>query len=479
MPVSRQHRSKALYGQKCRSPDLLAVIGDSNLQTRIIIQETTERLYKFVQHCIDGRDRQRSYANVRRKPLEFQVGDRVMLKVSPRKGIFRFGKRGKLNPRYIGPIQNLERIGPVAYKLELPEEIVVSTITFHVFKSQEVFYPTNGWGGGVIPIKELQLDEKLNFKEEPVEVLDRKSNNFRAEVFNVGNEHFMCSTDGQMSLRVILWNPCLRKFYGIDVPFMPNRLALEKIVWGFSVRPDTFPTILNISSLLYEDGPLHVLMYTLSSDTWTVLGNDRLPRLGNLIHYENRYICAWLLEVEVAVVTSWRVLFVIPSQNIAKLLGFTMDDDLIIEVDSGQEMVHTCGAGDVVLRESYQPKTRGKLYYACPKSRPRQNYYRCNFFLWKEERVALLISSPGGSSTPSFSPGTSSTLIFSPTPSTPPIYYGGSSSNTECSNCKHLLGRIKVLQATLEMYMHPEQHTLNSTSLLHELNNDMEKLGLE
>ncbi|GJV75500.1 hypothetical protein Tco_1507084 [Tanacetum coccineum] len=89
-----------------------------------------------------------------------------------------------------------------------------------------------------------------------------------------------------------------------------------------------------------------------------------------------------------------------------------------------------CGAEDVVLRESYQPKTCGKLYYACPKSKPRQNYYGCKFFLWKEERVALLISSPGGSSTPSFSSGTSSTLIFSPTPFTPPIYYGGSSSNT-------------------------------------------------
>ncbi|GJR69871.1 hypothetical protein Tco_0015936 [Tanacetum coccineum] len=70
------------------------------------------------------------------------------------------------------------------------------------------------------------------------------------------------------------------------------------------------------------------------------LGNS-LVISGNLIHYENRYICAWLLEVEAAVVTSWRVLFVIPSQNIAKLLGFTMDDDLIVEVDSGQEMVHT------------------------------------------------------------------------------------------------------------------------------------------
>ncbi|GJY70824.1 putative proline-rich family protein [Tanacetum coccineum] len=89
------------------------------------------------------------------------------------------------------------------------------------------------------------------------------------------------------------------------------------------------------------------------------------------------------------------------------------------------------GAEDVVLRESYQPKTHGKLYYVCPKSKPRQNYYGCQFFLWKEERVGLQISSSGGSSTPSFSPETSSTLISSPTPSTPPIHYEGSPSNTE------------------------------------------------
>nr|GEW80095.1 hypothetical protein [Tanacetum cinerariifolium] len=111
-------------------------------------------------------------------------------------------------------------------------------------------------------------------------------------------------------------------------------------------------------------------------------------------------------------------------------------------------------------------------------NKPRQNYYRCNFFLWKEERVGLLINSPGGSSTTTFSQATSSSPSLSPTPSTTPISYGGSSTNTECSNCKHLLGRIKVLQATLEMYRHPEQHTLNSATLLHDLNNDMEKLEL-
>ncbi|GJS86634.1 putative reverse transcriptase domain-containing protein [Tanacetum coccineum] len=128
-----------------------------------IIQETIEKIVQIRQRLQAARDRQRSYANVRRKPLEFQVGDRVMLKVSPRKGIFRFRKRGKINPRYIGPFQILERIGPVAYRLELPN-------TFHVSNLKKCLSDESL----VIPIKELQLDDKLNFVEEPVEVMDRK-----------------------------------------------------------------------------------------------------------------------------------------------------------------------------------------------------------------------------------------------------------------------------------------------------------------
>ncbi|GJV18862.1 putative reverse transcriptase domain-containing protein [Tanacetum coccineum] len=135
-----------------------------------IIHETTEKIVQIRQRLQAARDQQRSYANIRRKPLEFQVGDRVMLKLSPRKGVIRFGKRGKLNPRYIRPFKILERIVPVAYKLELPEELSNVHSTFHVSNLKKCLSDESF----VIPMKELWLDDKLNFVEEPVEIMDQE-----------------------------------------------------------------------------------------------------------------------------------------------------------------------------------------------------------------------------------------------------------------------------------------------------------------
>ncbi|GJZ57213.1 putative reverse transcriptase domain-containing protein [Tanacetum coccineum] len=161
---------EALYGRKCRSPVCWAEVGDIQLTGPEIIHDTTEKIVQIRQRLQAARDRQRSYANVRRKPLEFQVGDRVMLKVSPRKGVIRFRKRGKLNPRYIGPFKILERIGLVAYKLELPKELSNVHSTFHVSNLKKCLSDESL----VIPMKELRLDDKLNFVEEPVEIMDRE-----------------------------------------------------------------------------------------------------------------------------------------------------------------------------------------------------------------------------------------------------------------------------------------------------------------
>ncbi|GKD90304.1 hypothetical protein Tco_1365811 [Tanacetum coccineum] len=98
-----------------------------------------------------------------------------MLKLSPRKGVIRFGKRGKLNPRYIGPFKILDRIGPVAYKLELPEELSKVHSTFHVSNLKKCLSDESL----IIPMKELWLDDKLNFVEEPVEIMDREVKQLR------------------------------------------------------------------------------------------------------------------------------------------------------------------------------------------------------------------------------------------------------------------------------------------------------------
>ncbi|GKC59320.1 hypothetical protein Tco_1086918, partial [Tanacetum coccineum] len=114
--------------------------------------------------------RQKSYANVRRKPLEFQVGNRVMLKVSPWKGVVRLGKRGKINPRYVRPFKALAKVGAIAYKLEMPQELSRVYNTFHVSNLKKCYADEPL----AIPLDELHIDDKLYFVKEPVEIMDHE-----------------------------------------------------------------------------------------------------------------------------------------------------------------------------------------------------------------------------------------------------------------------------------------------------------------
>ncbi|GJV43027.1 putative reverse transcriptase domain-containing protein [Tanacetum coccineum] len=112
---------EALYRRKCRSPILWVDVRKSRLIGPEFVQETTDKVVLIKERLKAARDCQKSYADNRRKPLEFEVGDQVLLKVSPWKGVVRFGKKGKLAPRYVGPFEIIERIGPVAYRLRLPQ----------------------------------------------------------------------------------------------------------------------------------------------------------------------------------------------------------------------------------------------------------------------------------------------------------------------------------------------------------------------
>ncbi|GKA98057.1 putative reverse transcriptase domain-containing protein [Tanacetum coccineum] len=132
---------EALYGRKCRSPVIWTEVGESQLIGPEIVQETTEKI----------------------------VGDRVLLKVSPWKGVVRFGKKGKLAPRYVGPFEIVECVGPVAYRLKLPQELSCVHDTFHVSNLKKCLAESDVQ----VPLDEIEIDENLRFVEEPIEIVER------------------------------------------------------------------------------------------------------------------------------------------------------------------------------------------------------------------------------------------------------------------------------------------------------------------
>ncbi|GKA68940.1 hypothetical protein Tco_0775004 [Tanacetum coccineum] len=118
-----------------------------------------------------AQDQQKSYADRKRRPMEYEVGDRVMLKVSPWKGVVLFGKRGKMNPRYVRPFKVLVKVGKVAYKLELPQELSRVHHTFHVSNLKKCYADEPL----VMPLEGIRIDDQLQFVEEPIEIMEREN----------------------------------------------------------------------------------------------------------------------------------------------------------------------------------------------------------------------------------------------------------------------------------------------------------------
>ena len=142
--------------------------------TKIVLQKT-EQIQQVRQRLLTAQSRQKSYADRRRSELEFQVGDFVLLKVSPWKGVIRFRKRGKLVPRYIGPFRVTAMVGRVAYRLELPDELSQINDTFHVSRLRKCIADDST----VVPLKDIQVDASLNYIERPITIIDRKVKVFR------------------------------------------------------------------------------------------------------------------------------------------------------------------------------------------------------------------------------------------------------------------------------------------------------------
>ncbi|XP_022032239.1 uncharacterized protein LOC110933318 [Helianthus annuus] len=147
---------EVLYGRKCRSPICWNEIGEAQITGPKLIQETTDKILKIRDNLLVARSRQKSYA--------------VLLKVSPWKGVVRFVKKGKLAPRYVGPFKITEKIGKVAYKLDLPPELSNIHPTFHVSNLKKCLADENLH----VPLEDIRIDETMHFVEKPVEIMDRE-----------------------------------------------------------------------------------------------------------------------------------------------------------------------------------------------------------------------------------------------------------------------------------------------------------------
>ena len=177
---------EALYGKKCRTPICWTELNEHKVIGPKIVKETEEKVWIIQQGLKVACDRHKSYADLKRNDIEYEVGDKVFLKVSPWRKILRFRKKGKLIPRFIEPYEILERIGPVVYCLALPSELAKLHNVFHVSMLRK--YHSNE--SHILPVQDIQVQSYFTFDEEPKAILDR-------EVKQLWNK--------QVSLVKVLW----------------------------------------------------------------------------------------------------------------------------------------------------------------------------------------------------------------------------------------------------------------------------------
>ena len=161
---------KALYGRRCRTSLSWSKPGERRFFGVDLVKETEDKVRQIQSNLEIALSRQKSYADRRRRPLVFNKGDFVYLKVSPMKGVNRFGVKGKLAPRYIGPYQILERYGKVAYRLKLPEHLTAVHDVFHVSQLKKCLrVPEQN-----VEVEGVELEPDLTYSEYPIRVLDQK-----------------------------------------------------------------------------------------------------------------------------------------------------------------------------------------------------------------------------------------------------------------------------------------------------------------
>jgi hypothetical protein len=174
---------EALYGRRCITPLLWDGVGDRKLFGPYLIRDSEEKVKLISDRLKIAQSRQKSYADSKRKEVTYKVGDRAYLRVSPLRGIKRFGVKGKLAPRFIGPYKILERRGEVAYKLELPEGLSGVHDVFHVSQLKKCHaemadIPLRD----TVPLEAIQLDSDLTYEEKPVRILETSNRVTRSKI---------------------------------------------------------------------------------------------------------------------------------------------------------------------------------------------------------------------------------------------------------------------------------------------------------
>lgn len=169
---------EALYGRKCRSPIYWDEVGVRTITGPELLEKTLEKVKVIRERLKTAQDRSKSWADSKRRPLDFDVGDKVYLKVSPTKGVMRFGVKGKLSPRFIGPYEILEKVGALAYRLALPPVLAQVRNVFHVSQLRKyVADPSH-----VLEAQPLELKDDVTYEEVPVKIVDRKDQVLRKRV---------------------------------------------------------------------------------------------------------------------------------------------------------------------------------------------------------------------------------------------------------------------------------------------------------
>ncbi|XP_060968590.1 uncharacterized protein LOC133036115 [Cannabis sativa] len=181
-----------LYGKKCRSPLHWDEVGEERYLDPYLVKEATEAVEKIQNRMVTAQSRQKSYADAKRRIVEFVVGDKVFLRVSPMKGVMHFGKRGKQSPRFIGLFEILDRVEQVAYRLALPVLLAETHNVFHVsMLRKHVSDPSH-----MLTYERMELKQDLSYEVRPVHIIERETKELKSK---------------SILLVKVLWSKCLER----------------------------------------------------------------------------------------------------------------------------------------------------------------------------------------------------------------------------------------------------------------------------